>query len=69
MSEATLTATVTAEPADVQAGALVQFSPDGDRPQLALVADAADGSGTVQVITPCCPDDDDRSSARLRAAA
>ncbi len=67
MSEATLTATVTAEPADVQAGALVQFSPDGDRPQLALVADAADGSGTVQVITPCCPDDDDlitRAAAR-----
>ncbi len=59
MSEATLTATVTAEPADVQAGSLVQFSPDGDRPQLALVADAADGSDTVQVITRCCPDDDD----------
>lgn len=66
MSEATLAATVTAEPPDVQAGSIVQFSPDGDRPQLALVADAADGSGTVQVITPCCPDDDDLI---IRAAA
>jgi hypothetical protein len=66
MSEATLTATVAAEATGVQEGTFVQFNPDGDGPQLAIVADAADG-GTVQVIARCCPDDDElftRAAAR-----
>lgn len=60
MSEATLTATAPAGTLALQAGAIVQFRPDGaDRPHLAIVAEIADRSDTVQVISWRCPGDED----------
>ncbi len=67
MSEATLTAPAPTPAGDIQEGAIVHFSTDDELPQLSIVADPATGSGTIQVITRCCPDHDDlitRAAAR-----
>src|SRR6266568_671398 len=57
MTEATLTATTPVQ--GIKAGTIMLAQLEDDRPQLVIVADLADDSDTVWVVTPSDPDSED----------